>query len=129
MVKRILYLCFLPLVVGGFIYVLFRKNGLLGIALPVPGFKSASSGKVLIDVLPDFCWAFSLSSALYLFFNSHNFSFKKTAWLIGFIIVFSELVQLLIPAYFTFDMLDLLAAFLAFIFSSVIAKSQYENTV
>ncbi len=127
MTKRIFYLCLLPLCIGGVIYIFFRKNGLVGLLLHVTDFKPGSVWKVLINTLPDFYWAFSLSNALYIFFNSHNFSFKRALWVIGFVIIFSEIVQLLVPTYFTFDVLDLFAVLLAFILSSMIAKSSYEN--
>lgn len=119
MAKRIGYLCFLPLFIGGLIYIFFRKAGLLGISLPMFDISRTTFWKVILDTLPDFCWAFSFSNALHIFLYTFGLSFWKSTLFILVAICGSELLQILLPQYFTFDIVDLLAELFAVFLSSI----------
>jgi hypothetical protein len=118
LIKKIVLHIILPLVAGFLIYMLTR---------PLPMFRGFGPGniateniqqtswfaRIIIFNIPDFCWSYSFASALFLwksYSGTVTFSFLI---LVGAIMVFSELIQLLVPAWFTFDFADLLAAILA----------------
>ena len=121
-VRKAFFLCVLPLLVGACIYVLFRREGLMGFSINEPRQFKNEFARILINTIPDFCWSFSLVNALYLFAKTRTIGFWKTTWLAGLIIILSEAIQLLFPRSFTFDMLDLIAAILAFLLSFLYFK-------
>lgn len=126
MAKRILFLCIFPLFIGSLVYIFFRKDGLLGVSLHVFSIDYTQFWKVIVGTLPDFCWAFSLSNALYLLFGYHHFSFLKGSVLIVSLIVVSECLQIFVPRHFTFDILDLFVDLLAVFFAAIFQRNLYE---
>lgn len=56
----------LPFFIGSLVYIFFRKDGLLDMSLRLFDIGRTTFWKVLVGSLSDFCWAFSLSHALYL---------------------------------------------------------------
>ena len=117
--------CIMPLFIGALVYLFFRADFFIG--LPKITVQQAAL-KQIIFTLPDFCWSYSFASALYLFSIHYHLNGKWCVFLIFSIIAGSELVQLILPQYFTFDIFDLGAAVLAFMLSSVlIAKRSYEQ--
>jgi hypothetical protein len=127
MVKRIFYLCFLPLLIGAFVYIFFGKAGLLGMSLHVVDITRFPFGGILIDTFPDFCWAFSLSNALHIFFYHVDVSFWKSTGFISVVTCGSELIQTILPQYFTFDLADLVIELFAVLLSSVYFHKIYES--
>jgi len=117
--------CFIPLLIGGCVYVFFRTGGLLGFSIAGPGRIDNQLWRGVINVLPDFCWAFSLVNALYLFAAYQQVGFWKTTWFALFLIIISETVQLLLPGSFTFDWFDLFAAIAAFLLSFLYFKRNH----
>lgn len=126
MAKRITYLCLLPLFIGGLVYIFFRKNGLLGISLHLLD-VTPTFWTVLINSLPDFCWAFSLSNALYMFFAYYHFSRLGSTLLIALLITFSEIIQVFFPRHFTFDMVDFFVDLLSVFLAAICQRNSYEN--
>lgn len=117
--------CILPLLIGAVVYVFFRVDFF------------ANVPKILVQqlwikrflfTLPDFCWGYSLASALYLFASAFDVPFKKMACLIFILAPGSELVQIFLPQYFTFDVYDLAATVFAIALSTFQMKRlAYEN--
>ena len=114
-----------PLMVGLFIYLLFKPA-----LLPTPlKLRTSLPGKnlfirLLINSGPDFCWSYSFSSALFitnfLFFRS-----KLLALLTVLLIIFSEVVQIFLPRYFTFDWVDVSAVITAVGLSFLVLKTKF----
>lgn len=112
----------LPLIAGFLIYFFFRPNVWF-----VQFFDKRESlisfsqmnqfQKLLIFSGPDFCWTYSLSSALFIWGNWQGQNLKYFPAFVFFLIVLSELGQLFIPKNFTFDWFDIFAALLAFLLS------------
>jgi hypothetical protein len=116
--KKIVIHIILPLVAGFLIYMLTR---------PLPMFRAFGPdniaiennqhiswfGRIIILNGPDFLWSYSFASALFLW-KSYNGTIPLTFLiLVAGIMAFSELVQFAVPAWFTFDIADLVAAILA----------------
>jgi hypothetical protein len=119
----------LPLIAGGAIYILFRKQGLLGFQLDVfSALPNYPTGLFLINVMPDFFWAYSFCSALFLFALWFKLSSKYSSILIFILVCSSEIIQLFLQNRFTFDFFDLLASVIAFLLSGVFLKAfNYEK--
>ena len=128
MAKRIFYLCFLPLLIGALVYIFFRRTGIIGISIHIFDIGRTAFWRVVVDTLPDFCWAFSFSNALYILFYHVGLSFWKGTAFILVAMCGSELVQIMLPQYFTFDIADLVAEVFAVFLSSVyFHRKLYEN--
>jgi hypothetical protein len=128
MIKNIMLLCLLPLFLGGLVYIFFRQSGIFGLSLKPLHYKDSVLPPVLINILPDFCWAFSFSNTLNFFFWQFGLSFWKAAAFMLAPICFSEFIQLFFPQYFTFDIADLLVEIFAFFLSSIyFHRRVYEN--
>jgi hypothetical protein len=122
LLKKIILHIILPLVAGFLIYVLTRPlpilSTLTGGSAPdnyvTDNFKYAPwYTRIIVLTGPDFLWSYSFASALFLWKSySGKVSFSFLILVAG-IMVFSELIQLLVPDWFTFDIADLLAAILA----------------
>jgi hypothetical protein len=122
--------CLLPLVLGGLVYLLFRPDVLFTNPMIYPP-VSINNGllKQALFTLPDFCWCYSFSSALYLCARLCKLDFKITALTIVLLLLFSEAIQLFFPQQFTFDLFDLAAAFAAFLLCTFrMSKRVYEKT-
>jgi hypothetical protein len=122
----------LPLIIGLIIYIIARPETWLvqklfpfGPPLLKNGLAISSAGwfiKAIVFNGPDFCWAYSLTSAL-LFWNYFSGTRPRYfAALVFLLILVQEIVQLLITAHFTFDMMDIVAAVLAFLLSFTINR-------
>jgi hypothetical protein len=115
----------LPLILGGIIYIFFHKPNLalheyVKTANYYHLFQKNYFFKLLLNYIPDFLWAYSLSY----FFNTYlpnSWKWKKPVSIL-FLISFSECIQLFLPTIFTFDFYDLLisicAALCTFLLSS-----------
>lgn len=132
LVKKIALHTILPLVIGLLIYMVARPDSWLTTKLLPLRFSftenkwhSSSDGwlyRVLALHGPDFCWTYSLTSAL-AFWN--YFSGLKQHYftaLIFVLILAQEFVQMLMPAYFTFDTADIVAAVMAFALSLLLNR-------
>ncbi len=115
----------IPLVLGAILYLFRPEQGNL---LPTlfPWYPKALWEKILLYSGPDFCWAYSLSCALYLWASYNKFDLRKTAVFIFTIVLLSELVQLGSQK-FTFDLWDLGATIVAFALSSLTVNSLHEK--
>lgn len=126
LVKKIALHVIFPLIIGLIIYIIARPGTwLVQKLLPFRlSFIEESSGlsptwltKLVVFSGPDFCWNYSITSAL-LFWK--YFSGVKQHYFPVFILVLillQEFIQLLFAKYFTFDILDIVAAVLAFLLS------------
>ncbi|MBL7724126.1 MAG: hypothetical protein JNK27_08245 [Chitinophagaceae bacterium] len=113
----------LPLISGIVIYILFRKDTWFhqyffsGQAkFPLIGSKSTAI-KVIAFNLPDFCWSYSLSAALFTWKKWSGASIRYFPLLVLLALLSSEVIQILLTGLFTFDWIDVLAAFIAFLLS------------
>jgi predicted Na+-dependent transporter len=118
-IAQILLQVILPLLAGLAIYLLFRNHTWLhrqffpNIARPVIQPENNLTAIIAYN-MPDFCWAYSFTSAL-LIWNNH--STRRIRHLPLFILTFlllSEVLQYWTPSYFTFDWRDLAATSVAF---------------
>jgi hypothetical protein len=119
LLKRLLLHILLPLVIGFFIYFFYRPQVVFiqWIAerkplLPLDELQEWQ--RWLIYSGPDFCWCYSLSSAL---FTWHQFQFKRIRFfpvLVILLLLLQELLQARLLPQFTFDWADIVAAVLAF---------------
>ena len=120
--KQILIHVLLPLIAGLLIYFFFRpdvwfmqffdKREALISFYQINRFQ-----KLLIFSGPDFCWAYSLASALFIWEKWQGRFLKYFPTFVFFLIVLSELGQLFISKIFTFDWFDVVAALIAFALS------------
>jgi len=125
MIKQAILLCILPLLLGIVIYIFFRDQGILGISARLSNDKPYPFVKPIINTLPDFCWAFSLSNTLYLFFKISSVSLKRSTIFIILSVALSEIVQIFFPKHFTFDWLDLLADLIACSISLICMQTNF----
>lgn len=124
---RIAIHCILPLVIGFLIYYFFRPEVAfiqwMGNTLPLMNPQEMSAfGKWLVYSGPDFCWSYSLTSALLLWNNTRTHPHRFFPWIAAALVIGAELVQWSLPGKFVFDWADLLAAVLAFILSLIFIK-------
>jgi hypothetical protein len=125
-----LWHCLLPLLIGLVVYIFFRKGSYLNAAVTDDLYFEIKSPllSIIIFSLPDFCWSYSFASALFLVSIYYGYRIKKSSGIIFLLITVSELIQLLFPHYFTFDLYDLIAAILAFVLSYLLfTKLCYEK--
>lgn len=122
--RSIVLLCVLPLLTGTAVYILFRARGIMGFSFAAGGRPATGLAAVLTGVLPDFCWAFSLASALYLYFRAVGWTLAQSTLVILPLLLLSEVIQIWLPRYFTFDWLDLGATLAAVLLSAGYFKNQ-----
>ena len=133
--KKITIHVFVPLLVGFCIYVLFRSSTLIQLLFPLSqnndnAFLPVSESfltDIIIYNLPDLCWAYSLTSAFLIWEKWQNVQIGYFLFLLVAGLLLSELLQLAIPAYFTFDWFDILALISGF-FLSCLNFKKYEKT-
>jgi hypothetical protein len=117
---RILLHIILPLLTGFIIYLSARNNTWLNEHLQFIQFHFYSLPQhnwffnILQFNLPDFCWDYSFSSALFLWKEKTGTKIKYFPSAILFLLIAGEGIQVFFPYSFTFDWLDMVAAFLAF---------------
>ena len=114
----ILIHCLLPLIAGTVFYILFRPFPLAANLFPAQLQRESMPG-FLVNSFPDFCWSYSLAMALYLFALYFNIRRWKITLCTGVLLPGSELIQLLFPENFTFDIYDLVAVLIAFVLSYI----------
>jgi hypothetical protein len=131
-VKKIALHVILPLIIGLIIYFIARPDTWLVQKLLQSRFyfiekngDILSTGwftKFVVFNGPDFCWSYSITSALlyWKFFSSIKIPYFPL--FIFLLILMQELVQLLFTRYFTFDIMDIVAAISAFILSWYLNK-------
>lgn len=134
-IRKILNHVFVPLLLGFCIYALFRSSTLIHLLFPlshngdiafIPVSESVVTG-ILFYNLPDLCWAYSLTSAFLIWEKRGNIQIGYLPYLLVAGLLLSELLQLAIPAYFTFDWFDILALVSGF-FLSCLNFKKYEKT-
>ena len=123
--RQLLFHVALPLIFGFLIYFFFRPNVWLVQFLekrnPLISLSEMNQfQKLLFFSGPDFCWAYSLSSALFIWHKWLKRPPKHFAYPVFSLVVLSELLQILLTSNFTFDWLDMIAAILAFALSYLI---------
>jgi hypothetical protein len=126
LVKKIALHTILPLIIGLVIYIIARRDTwLVQKLLPfrfsfIENSRGLSTGwlaKFVVYSGPDFCWNYSITSAL-LYWKYYSAVKNPYFPAIIFILVFmQEFVQLLLSAHFTFDIWDVVAAGSAFLLS------------
>lgn len=122
--KKIVLHVLLPLLLGYFIYFFFRPHfWFIEIIDNRESLINISNlnwlQKIVIFSGSDFCWAYSLSSALFIWHQWQKNKISFFPLIILFVVIFSEAIQWSSPK-FTFDWGDMLAAILAFILSYII---------
>lgn len=129
LIHLVLLHCVLPLFAGLMIYLFLRKstwiNELTGLE-----FSSQKDGYLLSLVkytLPDFFWDYSFGSALFIYKLSLQKPVKYFSILVLFLLLATEAVQYFFPSRFTFDLVDLGAALIAFILSYLFIKQQMKK--
>jgi hypothetical protein len=113
--RKILFYVLLPLVAGFLIYFFFRPSywfvQWFEKREPLIDINSANLlQKIIIFSGPDFCWAFSICSALFIWQKSQGRPNKYFIILIFLLVALSELIQFLFSRGFTFDWIDFIAA-------------------
>ena len=102
--------CLLPLLAGALVYLFFRPD----FFADTPKIRVQQAWlKQIVFTFPDFCWSYSFACALYLYSNQYGLNFKRSAIFFFVLIVGSEVVQMAVPQYFTFDLYDLAATGIA----------------
>jgi len=123
----IFFNCFLPLLIGFIIYLVFRPN-LFPSMSPFHGKLSLKAEnffqRLLVNNGPDFCWYYSFASSLFMV-NFIFFRSKLLLYLTVMIIVASEIVQILFPRHFTFDWIDVGVAIAAVALSYFVVKKSF----
>ena len=126
---KILIHVFLPLLIGVFIYVFYRPNVWITRFLnwtfneQLNTENDAVITRWMIYSGPDFCWAYSFASAIFILnhlykFSSHGFVFIIVLLLTGA----SEIIQFFFTSHFTFSIPDLIFIVLACILSAILNK-------
>lgn len=116
---KILLHCVLPLVIGFIIYLSGRNDTLLNKHLNIAFHYSVPHSwwfNIFRFNLPDFCWDYSFSSALFLWGKMIIAKIKYFPFAVLFLLIASEAIQIFFRS-FTFDWLDMLAAIFAFFLS------------
>jgi hypothetical protein len=124
----------LPLIIGTAIYLLMRQGTWLhyftGMGRGRPVILAANGlQKILANQGPDFCWCFSLASALFIFQKITGIKSKTYALFVLTVLALSEAIQLLFPGQFTFDWWDVCAAIVAFLLSYILNHHLNEKKV
>lgn len=130
--KQILFYVFLPLLIGYFIYFFFRPNywfvQLIDRREPLVTLHELSGiEKIFVFSGSDFCWAFSFSSALFIWESTQYQRVRYLPFVVLIIVVGSEFIQHILTADFTLDWWDVFAALLAFCLSFVLLRRNYEK--
>ena len=76
---------------------------------------------------PDFCWSYSLSSALFVWERWQGSWIRFFSLIVLLLILGSELIQFLLTSAFTPDWMDVLAALSAFILSYLLIRRPYNE--
>lgn len=122
--KKIIIHSILPLIIGFTIYFIAKPDNWLTKRIFPFEFSNRQCNyaadwltRIIIFNGPDFCWSYSLTSSLLFWKQLSRFKTIFFYVFIFLIILMQELVQYCLPSYFTFDILDIVAALLAFLLS------------
>ena len=119
---------FLPLVIGLSVYLIY-KPGLFPLLSNIPHNVALSNKnffiKLLVNTGADFCWSYSFASALFII-NFLLFRSKLLFYATVLIIILSEVIQIFLPHYFTFDWIDMFVGIMAVGLSYLVIKSKLE---
>jgi len=135
MIKRIIWHCVFPLLLGFLIYLFFHKPNLqlhqwFADQFSFPNFygsiKDQPLAIFLLNHVPDALWDYSLTCFLILYF-SNSIKRNTRAALIIFLVSLTEIIQLFFPKQFTFDWTDLFLSILISLFT--IRYFQYEKKI
>jgi len=127
---------FLPILVGGFIYVISRTETILffnwtkavrienGIKAIREFFKNYKLSEWIKFNLPDLLWVFGFTSVMIIIWRSYKSKTKIFYIALPFLIgISSELIQFYNPKYGTFDFYDIVCYMLGSIMSIIILKN------
>lgn len=131
-IRQFLLHAVVPLVAGFLIYFFLRPNiwFVEFFEKREPMISLAEMNRfqrLLIFSGPDFCWAYSLSSALFIWHKWQNRISNHFAYFVFFLVILSELLQFLLPSKFTLDWFDVIAAILAFALSYLLICRNAKN--
>ena len=132
-VKKIFIHVVLSLVIGLAIYIFFRqgtwlhRNILPGHTRSFIQIADSFWGNILKYNLPDFCWSYSFSSALFIWGKWRGGQIKLFVFFVFLLILAAEPLQLLLPSRFTFDWMDMVAALLAVLLSFLLVFSKWQK--
>jgi hypothetical protein len=127
--KRVFLHVLLPLFIGFFIYFFFRPDILFiqwftNREPAIPLHQLNKLQELFIFSGPDFCWSYSLSSALFIWEKWQGSRIRFFFLVVLLIVTGAELIQYLLASVFTPDWIDVLAALSAFILSYFLIKRQ-----
>jgi len=124
LLNKVIFHCVVPICLGACIYLFLRPGFAFSIReIPRVQHPDTILEKLFVFSLPDFFWSYSFASALYLFAFQYHINYKKAVLGNVIFILGSEMVQVLFPERFTFDIYDLIAAGCAIILSTFMLKS------
>jgi len=114
---------FIPLIAGFLVYLVFRRETWLHHILSVSGDKNPfiipdkAITRIIAFNLPDFCWCYAFVSAMFIWERWQGQPVKWFSLFVFVVLLAGEFIQLLSGHLFTFDLLDIFAAILAFFMS------------
>ena len=132
LLRPVLLHCVLPLLAGWLIYFILRPDVLAVRSFvqrtPLVDLHTASWPlRLLAYSGPDFCWAWSLTAALFLWHSTRSGKIPGLPWIVFAVVAGSEILQLLIRSGFYFDFADLAATILAFVLSGLLTTASHEK--
>jgi hypothetical protein len=125
-IQKIILHVLLPLVAGAAIYYICNPGAsIVQRMLPAflipeqPLLHSSKSAfvRILLFNGPDFCWSYSFVSSLLFWQHAAGNQQRYFRLIILLLLLGQELIQLLLPGYFSFDIADMIAALIAFLLS------------
>ena len=125
--KNILRHCLLPLVLGACIYLFFRPVQFTYLLVVKPLFSLNDNLRFITQLLPDFLWSYSFTSALYLYALYYKVSVMKMQPVIIFFVLGGEWIQKFDAVPFTYDFNDVCAGIFAILLSSLILLPRHEK--
>ena len=131
-IRQLLLHTLFPLIIGFLIYFFFRPNvwfvQFLWNKEAMISLTEMNGGqKLLIFSGPDFCWAYSLSSALFIWEKWQGSAIRYFPLVVLLLVVGAELIQFVLTSFFTPDWMDIFAALSAFILSYLLIRRQHDE--
>jgi hypothetical protein len=109
-----------PLLIGFIIYFLFRKGTWIHAFFISSNhhqpliLTKGTIARIIAYNLPDFCWSYSFSCALFIWKKIFGKEIKRFPIIVFTLLLTGEIIQFFFPSAFTFDWLDIIAAVLGF---------------